>query len=135
MNFKPIKTKKVYEEIIDQVKNMIYQGVLNPKDKLVTERELANRLGVGRSAVREAYSALEAMGIIEIKHGEGAFIKTVSTESLAKVLSFACLLDKGTPEELIELRKILEVESAGLASRRYKSGELDRMEQVTPHEK
>ncbi len=64
MDFKPIKTKKIYEEIIDQVKGLIAEGTLSPGDRLVSERELADKLHVGRSAVREAFRALEGMGII-----------------------------------------------------------------------
>lgn len=128
MNFKPIKTKKIYEEIIEQVKGLIAQGALSPGDKLMSERELADQLKVGRSAVREAFRALEAMGIIEIKQGEGTFVREISSQSLAEVLAMACMLDKETPRELLELRKILEVESAGLASLRHTAEELERME-------
>lgn len=97
-------------------------------DRLVSERDLAEQLKVGRS-VREAYRALEAMGIIEIKHGEGTFIRPVSTESLAEVLAMACMFDQVTTRELMELRKILEVESAGLAALRHTMDELNSMEQ------
>lgn len=130
MNFRPIKTKKVYEEIIEQVKKMIVEGVLSPNDKLISERELADQLKVSRSAVREAFRALEAMGIIDIRHGEGTFVKAVSSETLVEVLVMACMFDKDTTRELMELRKILEVESAGLASLRHTADELDSMEQA-----
>jgi GntR family transcriptional repressor for pyruvate dehydrogenase complex len=128
LNFKPIKTKKIYEEIIEQVRGLIAEGALNPGDKLMSERELADQLKVGRSAVREAFRALEAMGIIEIKQGDGTFVKEISSQSLAEVLAMACMLDKETPRELMELRKILEVESAGLASVRHTVEELEKME-------
>lgn len=128
MNFKPIKTKKIYEEIIEQVKNLIAEGVLNPGDKLISEREMADKLKVGRSAVREAFRALEAMGIIEIRQGEGTFVKQVSKESLAEVLALVLMTERDTTRELLELRKILEVESAGLASLRHTNEELEKME-------
>ena len=128
MNFKPIKTKRIYEEIIEQVKGLIAEGALSPGDKLMSERELADQLKVGRSAVREAFRALEAMSIIEIKQGEGTFVKAISSQSLAEVLAMACILDKDTPRELLELRKILEVESAGLAALRHTAEELEKME-------
>ncbi|MGQ9824395.1 MAG: FadR/GntR family transcriptional regulator, partial [Desulfotomaculales bacterium] len=60
--FKPIKTKKVYEEVIDQLKNLIAEKVLVPGDKLLPERELAERLQVSRSSVREAFKVLEILG-------------------------------------------------------------------------
>ncbi|RYD02051.1 hypothetical protein N752_26735 [Desulforamulus aquiferis] len=80
MKFKPIKAKKIYEEIVEQIKGMITSGELNAGDKLVPERELAERLQVGRSAVREAYRALEAIGLIEIRPGEGTFVREMGTK-------------------------------------------------------
>ncbi len=130
MNFKPIRTKKVYEEIMEQVKNLIAEGVLNPSDKLISERELADQLKVGRSAVREAFRALEARGIVEIRHGEGTFVKGGGTESLTEVLAMAGMMDKDITRELLELRKILEVESAGLASLRHTAEDLECMRQA-----
>lgn len=130
MNLKPIKTKKIYEEIIEQVKNLIAEGVLNPGDKLISEREMADRLKVGRSAVREAFRALEAMGIIEIRQGEGTFVREVSKESLAQALALVLMTERDTTRELLELRKILEVEAAGLASLRHTGEELKKMEEA-----
>lgn len=127
MDFKPIKTKKIYEEIIDQVKGLISEGQLNPGDRLISEREMADRLKVGRSAVREAFRALEAMGIIEIRQGEGTFVREVSTDSLAEVLALFLMTERDTTRELLELRKILEVEAAGLASLRHTEEELKKM--------
>ncbi|MCL6634253.1 MAG: FadR family transcriptional regulator [Peptococcaceae bacterium] len=130
MDFKPIKTKKIYEEIIEQVKNLIAEGVLNPGDKLISEREMAERLKVGRSAVREAFRALEAMGIIEIRQGEGTFVKEVTKDTLAQVLALVLMTERDTARELLELRKILEVEAAGLASLRHTGEELKKMEEA-----
>lgn len=130
MDFKPIRTKRIYEEIIDQVKELIAEGHLSPGDKLISEREMADRLKVGRSAVREAFRALEAMGIIEIRQGGGTFIKEVSTDSLAEVLALFLMTERDTTRELLELRKILEVEAAGLAALRHTAEELVKMEEA-----
>ncbi|AEG59836.1 GntR domain protein [Desulforamulus ruminis DSM 2154] len=118
VEFKPIKAKKIYEEIVEQIKDMIAGGELNPGDKLIPERELAERLQVGRSAVREAYRSLEAIGIIEIKPGEGTFVREMGTKSMADIMSMAILTGKDTLFELLELRKILETEAASLAASR-----------------
>ncbi|MDQ0286186.1 GntR family transcriptional repressor for pyruvate dehydrogenase complex [Desulfofundulus luciae] len=127
---KPIKPRKIYEEIIDQVKQLIAEGVLNPGDKLISEKELAEKLQVGRSAVREAFRALEAMGILEIRPGEGTFVRRVEPQALINVLSLVLIMDRDTTEELMELRKILEVESAGLAALRHTPEELALMEEA-----
>ncbi|MCL6611775.1 MAG: FadR family transcriptional regulator [Peptococcaceae bacterium] len=128
MDFKPIKTKKIYEEIIEQVKVLIAEGALSPGDRLISERELADKLQVGRSAVREAFRALEAMGIIEIRPGEGTFIREANTLPFMEVLAHLLVTEQNSVRELLELRKILEVESAGLAALRHTAEEIEKME-------
>jgi GntR family transcriptional repressor for pyruvate dehydrogenase complex len=128
MDFKPIKTKKIYQEIIEQIKDMISDGTLRPGDRLMSERELAERMQVGRSAVREAFRVMEAMGIIKIKPGEGTFITETASDSLVK--SFSAFLTTGndnTARELMELRKILEVEAVGMAARRRTPEQLEEI--------
>ncbi|MFZ5634778.1 MAG: FadR/GntR family transcriptional regulator [Bacillota bacterium] len=129
MDFKPIKTKKIYEEIIEQVKVLIADGTLSPGDKLISEREMADKLQVGRSAVREAFRALEAMGIIEIRPGEGTFITEANTYPFMQVLAHLLVAERDSVRELMELRKIMEVESAGLAALRHTSEEVKEMEE------
>jgi len=124
MIFKPVRTKKIYEEIIDQIKKLITEGELKPGDRLIPERELADQLQVGRSAVREAFRALEAMGIIEIRAGEGAFIRGINHDSLVEILGLVLLTEKDTARELMELRKIMEVEAAALAAVRRDKDDL-----------
>lgn len=130
MEFKPIRTKKIYEEIIDQIKAFIAQGQLRPGDKLMSERELAEKMQVGRSAVREAFRALEAMKVIEIRPGEGTFIREASAESIIDALSLVLSVEQKTTRELMELRKILEVECAGLAAKRRTERDLLAMKRA-----
>ncbi|AQS59558.1 FadR/GntR family transcriptional regulator [Desulforamulus ferrireducens] len=127
MEFKPIKPKKIYEEIVSQIKEMIAQGELTPGSKLIPERELAERLQVGRSAVREAYRALEAIGIIEIRPGEGTFVREMSTKSMTDIMSLAVVTGKDTLCELLELRKIVETAAAALAAVRRTEEDLKKI--------
>jgi len=73
--FRPIKVTKIYEQVLQQIKDMIADGTLNKGDKLPTERELVERFKVSRTSVREALRAMKNMGIIECIQGEGHFIK------------------------------------------------------------
>jgi len=130
MEFKPIKKKKTYEEIIEQVKRMIAEGVLQPGDRLISERELADKLEVGRSAVREAFRALEAMGVVEVRPGEGTFIREVDVGTIIETLGMVLVLERDTIKELLELRKIIEVGAAGLAALRRSREHLNRMEEI-----
>ncbi len=116
--FRPVKTKKVYEEIIGQIKKLIIDGKLQPGDKLLSERELSEQLNVSRASVREAFSALGMMGIISIRPGEGSFVRQVSFEGMLEPLSFILQMEIDDIMQLLEVRKILEVETAALAALR-----------------
>ncbi len=74
--FAPIRTKRVFEEICEQVRREMAAGSLRPGDKLPPERELAQKLGVSRAAVREALRSLEIAGVVGLHKGAhgGAFI-------------------------------------------------------------
>lgn len=115
MKLKPIKPKRIYKIIVDQIKDGIIAGKLHPGDKLLSERELAEQLDVSRASVREALCALEMAGLIEIKPGEGTFIRQFDVNSIIEPLSLMFLLEKDKIKEILEVRKALEVESASLA--------------------
>ena len=116
--FNPVKTRKVYEEIVGQIKQLIIDGKLQPGDKLLSERELSEKLNVSRASVREAFSALEMMGIISIRPGEGSFVKQVSYEGMLEPLTFLLQVKISDITQVLEVRKILEVEIAALAAMR-----------------
>lgn len=75
INLKPPKKSTVVESIIDQLVNQIRDGTLRPGDRLPSEHELVDMLIVSRSSVREALQGLVAMGLVEIHHGQGTFVK------------------------------------------------------------
>lgn len=123
--FRPVKTKKVYEEIVEQIKKLIVDGKLQPGDKLLSERELSERLNVSRASVREAFSALEMMGVISIRPGEGSFVRQVSYDGMLEPLSFLLQVELNDIMQLLEVRKILEVEMAALAANRATDADLE----------
>lgn len=98
---------------------MVTSGELGPGDRLPTERDLALRLGVSRSTVREAIRGLEMMRILEVRHGDGIFITSLEARLLLEVAGFAMQLMRDYQVlELFELRAILEGAAAALASAR-----------------
>jgi GntR family transcriptional repressor for pyruvate dehydrogenase complex len=125
--FKPVKTKKVYEEVIEQIKQLIVEGKLQPGDKLLSERELSEKFAVSRASIREAFSALEMMGIIEIRPGEGSFVRQVSYEGVLESLSVLVQVDVDNVMKLLEVRKILEIEIAALAAKRTTDEDIEDM--------
>ncbi len=116
--FQPIKIKKIYEEIVEQLKELIRTGNLKPGDKLPSEREMAESMKVSRSSVREALTALEALGILDVHPGEGTFIKQTSKSEIFESLALVLAMERNPSAQLMEVRRILETESAALASLR-----------------
>jgi len=129
--FSPIKNTKVYEQVIDQIKDMIEKGLLKKGDKLPSERGLVEQLKVSRASIREALRALEVIGLIECKQGEGSYIKASFQDNLFEPLSIMFMLEGRNEEEIWELRKILEVEASGLAAKRITSDQLNELSEIT----
>ena len=129
MDFKPIKNNKVYEQVIEQIKDLIYQGKIKRGDKLPSERTLKEQLNVSRASIREAFSALEMIGLIDSRPGEGTFIKKLPAKNLLEPLSLNLLLEENVAEELVELRRVLEVDCVRLAVGRITEEELAEMGQ------
>jgi len=124
---KPIKTKKIYEQIVDQIGILVADGQLKPGDRLPSERELVERFQVSRASIREAISALEMMGLIEVRSGEGSYIRQVNIDSVVAPLAWMLFIEKDTDLELYEVRKILEVQAAGVAAERAEVDEIRDM--------
>ena len=130
MDLKPIKTRKIYEEIVDQIRDLVIQGKLKPGDKLPSERELVEQFQVSRASIREALSALQIMGLLEVRSGEGTFVKKLQSESVIAPLTWMLTVEKGTALELIEVRKILEVQAVGIAAERAEQSDLRKLEEA-----
>lgn len=126
----PVKNTKVYEVIMEQIKDIVKKGELKSGDKLPSERELADKLEVSRTSVREALKALTMLGLIESKHGEGNFIKSNFEDSLLEPLSIVFLLIENKNEDIIELRRIIEPEAAALAAKNIKGPELGELKKI-----
>ncbi len=128
--FKPIKSKKIYEVVIEEIQQQIISGSLNRGDKLPTERDLAEQLNVSRTSVREAMRALEVLGIIQVKQGGGNFIKDRFDDALVEPLSMMFMLNESHPREIVDLRKIIEVESAYRAAERITDEEIEELRDI-----
>ncbi|MCW6091050.1 FadR/GntR family transcriptional regulator [Clostridium sporogenes] len=128
--FMPIKNAKVYEQVIEQIKIMIVSGNLQKGDKLPSERELVDQLKVSRTSIREALRALEIVGLIKCKQGEGNFIRDNFDNSLFEPLSLVFMLEKSNKEDIIEVRGIIEVEATALAATRITKEQLKKLEHI-----
>lgn len=124
MEIKREKRTRLYRDIVKQIRQLIQDGSLAPGDQLLPERQLAEKLGVSRSAVREALTALDSMGFIDITPGGGAYIKKISMENMIEPLAGIMLKEKENVFDLLEARKILEVEIVKLAAERANKTDL-----------
>lgn len=114
--FKPIRPKKISEEIVGQIKELISKGELRPGERIPSERDMANLLGVSRPSVREAIMVLEAMGLIESRQGGGTYVRSLTETSLADPLTTMVEKDPRLLHALVEVRMGLESWAAYLAA-------------------
>ncbi|WP_055440329.1 MULTISPECIES: FadR/GntR family transcriptional regulator [Anoxybacillus] len=126
--YKQIKPKKIYEEVAEAILHMIQTGQLKPGDKLDSVQQLAENFQVGRAAIREALTALRAMGLIEMKQGEGTYVREFDPAMLSFPISAAVLMNKEDVAHLLEVRKLLEVGAAGVAARKRTEEDLRAMQ-------
>ena len=97
------------QKVVDQIERGLMNGDLKPGDKLPPESVLVEKFSVSRTAIREAFKMLSAIGAVKIKQGSGTFIASgVSTQTLDS-LTFALILSQKSPQELLELREMLEI--------------------------
>lgn len=127
MEFQRIKPKKIYEEVAAQIEKMIVEKRLKPGEKIPPVHALAEQFDVGRSAVREALSALKAKGYLEMKQGEGTFVRAYDHSVMSHAVSSAVLMNPREIRELLEVRKFLEVGAAGSAAERRTESDLEEM--------
>ena len=119
-----IKSVSIVDAIEGHLKTMIVNGELKPGQKLPSERELQDSLGVSRLPLREALARLQALGLIQIRHGKGSHVvETVSKTALSDVLiAFFPHQNSDRLRELVEARGLVESELSALASKRRHRG-------------
>jgi DNA-binding FadR family transcriptional regulator len=110
MSFTPIRTRRVFEEVIDQFREQMRNGQLKPGDKLPSERELAKQFQASRNAIREALRTLEVAGFIELQTGAkgGAFVREVDARLIADSMRDMLHLGQITIEHLTQARLWIE---------------------------
>jgi GntR family transcriptional repressor for pyruvate dehydrogenase complex len=106
VTFRPIQTRRAFEEICERIREQLALGVLKPGDKLPPERDLAQQLGVSRNVLREALRSLEMAGILRLRKGVkgGAFIREGDTGRMNEVMRDMLSLGTISVRELSEAR-------------------------------
>jgi GntR family transcriptional repressor for pyruvate dehydrogenase complex len=129
--YSTIYASRLYEQITEQIQKLVMEGSLRPGDKLPPERELAERFGVSRTAVREAVKALREKGLVEIQPGRGTFITNDTSEVMRDSLGLMVRvsLSNGVVN-LNEVRTLLEPGIAALAAERISEEGIQTLEQA-----
>lgn len=120
---------KVYIEIVKQIRSIIQDDGLSTGDKIPSERELSDRLNVGRSSVREALRSLELLGLIETKRGEGTFLKDFGDHQLIHLLGTFIIQGDKTKDDLLETKRTLEKSCIELACHKMSDEMLSELEE------
>lgn len=123
-----LKRTNLYEQIAGEIRDYIIKNQIQPGERLPTERELAEMLGVSRTSVREGIRLLETLQFLEVKPKRGITVKKLELSSLVRQLTQRILLEKNRFVELIEARRILEQELVKLAAVRATEEDLTRLE-------
>ena len=128
-DFEAIRRNKVYEEVAKQIERLILKK-LRPGDKLPSERELAEMLGVSRSSIRDAIRSLELVGLVEPRQGAGTVVKEISTSALASPLGAVLRHKREAVSELPDFRKMLEPPLAARAATHASAEEIAEMDEI-----
>lgn len=104
----PLANRSLVDRIIDRITEALIRNELAPGDKLPTENELVVSLGVGKSSVREAIKILQAMGVVEVRRGEGTFVARSAPSMGINPMLYQLLLDQGSMQDIFALREVFE---------------------------
>ena len=115
------------EQIADSIRETIVRKQLAAGDRLPSERALAEEFGVGRSSIREGIRSLAALGVLDVRPGEGTYVSTNLTSSVLHPLSWAIFLSDSLGHDLVEARKVIEPAIAELAAKRAEAQEIEAL--------
>lgn len=126
----PIRGQTLNKLAQDRVKNYITSNHLKPGDPLPSEGQLAADLGISRGPMREAIRSLESLGIVEIRHGTGVFVREFNFDSMMDLLSYGLVFDQNRIADVCKLRKWLETAAIGEVIERITAKDIAQIEAV-----
>lgn len=127
INLDVISDRSLPDLVADRIAKAIQDGSLKPGDRLPTEHEFVQRLGVGRTSVREGLQKLQALGLVETRKGRGTFVSHVGGDDVGGFPRWSAM-HRFAISEMLEIRMGLEATAAGLAAQRASSSDLSEIE-------
>lgn len=128
--YTPIRSSKIYEQIAEQIEQLILNGELRSGDRLPTERELAEQFHASRTAVREAMKLLEQKGLVDMRPGRGTRVIDGTSAAMRNSLDLMMRVGQTGSVNLVEVREILEPEIAALAAARADEEQIAAMREA-----
>lgn len=125
-----VKRPKLSTEILSRLQRGIRDGELRPGDQLPPERELAESLGVSRNSVREALRALEVLGVVEVRHGEGTFVRIPDISTLLGPVFDVLVTKQDFVLEVLEFRRMIEPAICRLAATNATEADLQHLREI-----
>ena len=124
-----LNSESVVQQVINCLTDAMIHKELKPGDKIPTEMELAQTLGVGRNSIREAIKILVYLGVLEIRRAEGTFVCEGWSESMIDPLIYGIILDKSDSyDNLMELREMMEAGVMHLAMTKCNEADMANLE-------
>ncbi|QAT49331.1 FadR family transcriptional regulator [Caproiciproducens sp. NJN-50] len=124
---KPEKSTKAYERVVNYIRHEIWLGNLKCGERLPSERDLAEMLGVSRNSVREAIRTLNLMGFISSVHGVGNFVSCDLEQNLSETLRMMLMMGETNYLQVSQLRRGIESETARLAASRILPRQISKL--------
>lgn len=128
--FKPVERSSLADGLAESIVQMIRSGTYEPGDRLPAITEMAKHFGVGHPTVREALKQLETLGVVQIKHGSGVYVRKGQATLLVSNPIFGSVVSKKLMLDLIEARTSIETKSVGLAAANASEEQLERMAEL-----
>ncbi len=128
MQIHPVKKLNISDQVYEQLKEQLINGVWKQGDKIPSENELVALFDVSRVTVRQALSKLITLGLLETRQGEGTFVKEITPGVYMKELIPYIYLNKDSFREVLEFRLVVEVETAGIAAQKITEKDIARLE-------
>jgi GntR family transcriptional repressor for pyruvate dehydrogenase complex len=121
----------VTDAAIEKIKEMIISGELRPGERLPKEADLARRLGLSRSSLREAVRALTLVRILDVRQGDGTYVSSLESDVLLEAVSFVVDVHQDRSVlHLLEARRVLEAATAALAAQFITDAELAELDRL-----
>ena len=127
---KSLKKESVVQSVINRLTDAIRDGELKPGDRIPTEPELAESLGIARSSVREAIKILTYLGVLESKRAEGTFVCSGYKESMIDPMVYGIILNQDSFDNLMELREMTEAGMMRLARIHYDKAQMEELKMI-----